>query len=254
VARIGCQLGHVPRTSGFTGTGGCCGETEQEYVTRLFNTVEPKIRAAGHTPIKILADPPGEVYPAMDVFIAFHCDGNKNTNARGCSFGYRKDLPNAAESKKFGDRWRAEHQNAGYPGGNRDTNYTNALANYYALDPARLAGAKRAIVIEFGFLTNKADNDWLIENVDKVANALVKTVVAFHGGTPPEEDLSIVDAATKDFLVQQFKEIDDHFRTVLRGDESSPRTHPNNLENILDRLNSLQGDVDRIKQKLNITD
>lgn len=181
VARVGCQLGHVPRTSGKTGTGGCCGETEQEYVKRLFNTIEPKLQAAGHTPIKILADPPS--YPAMDVFIAFHCDGNENHSARGCSFGYRKDLPNAAASKAFGDRWRAEHNAAGYPGGNRETNYTKALAGYYALGPATRAGAERAIVIECGFLTNRADNDWLIENVDRVANALVRTVVAFHGGT-----------------------------------------------------------------------
>jgi hypothetical protein len=252
VARVGCQLGHVPRTSGKTGTGGCCGETEQDYVKRLFNTLDPKLRAAGHTPIRILADPE-DGYPAMDVFIAFHCDGSVNTSARGCSFGFRTDLSNATASKKFGDRWRAEHLAAGYPGGNRPTNNTKALANYYALDDALAAGADQAIVVEFGFLTNKADNDWLIENVGKVADALVTTVVAFHGGTPPEEDLSIVDPATKEFLVQQFKEIDDHFRTVLRGDESSPRTHPNNLENILERINSLQDDVDRIKQKLQIT-
>jgi N-acetylmuramoyl-L-alanine amidase len=253
VARVGCQLGHVPRTSGLTGTGGCCGETEQDYVKRLFNTLDPKLRAAGHTPIKILADPDG--YPAMDVFVAFHCDGNNNTNARGCSFGYRKDLPNAAESKKFGDRWRAEHQNAGYPGGNRETNYTKALARYYALGPARLAGAKQAIAIEFGFLTNKADNDWLIDNVGKVANALVKTVVAFHGGTLPEEDLSIVDASTREYFDMQFK--------LLRlGDDPDPtsgNTHPFNLKLILDKINEtaasvdqLQADMKRVKQKLGI--
>jgi hypothetical protein len=126
------------------------------------------------------------------------------------------------------------------------------LAGYYALDDATAAGAEQAIVVESGFLTNRADNDFLIDNVGEVADALVKTVVAFHGGTPPEEDLSIVDPATKEFLVQRFNEIDDHFRTILRGDEQDSRTHPNNLENIMQRINNLQEDVDRIKRKLQI--
>jgi hypothetical protein len=194
VARVGCQLGHVPRTSGFTGTGGCCGETEQEYVKRLFNKVEPKLRAAGHAPIKILADPPS--YPAMDVFVAFHCDGSEDPKSRGCSFGFHDQLANAAASKKFGDRWRAEHNAAGYPGGNRATNYTIDIAHYYALRPALNAGAKQGICIEFGFLTNRKDNDWLIENVDRVANALVRTVVAFHGGN--------LDGLEDDMTVEEF--------------------------------------------------
>jgi peptidoglycan hydrolase-like protein with peptidoglycan-binding domain len=182
VARIGCQLGHVPRKTGKTGTGGCCGETEQEYVQRLFTALEPKLKAAGHTPIKILADPK-DGYPAMDAFFAFHCDGSTNNKARGCSFGYRTDLPNETASKAFGDRWRFEHTAAGYPGGNRPTNNTDGLAHYYALGPATNKGAKRAICIEFGFLTNKADNDWLIANVGAVADALVRTVAKFFGGT-----------------------------------------------------------------------
>jgi hypothetical protein len=193
VARVGCQLGHVPRTTGSTGTGGCCGETEQAYVKRLFDKLEPKLQAAGHTAIKILADPPGGSYPAMDVFFAFHCDGSVDPKARGCSFGFRDDLANAAASKKFGDRWRAEHNAIGYPGGNRATNYTTNLSRYYALRPATNAGAKQAIVLEFGFLTNRDDHTWLLENVDRVANALVSTVVAFHGGQF-KEGLSMADA------------------------------------------------------------
>lgn len=202
MARVGCQLGHVPRTKGATGTGGCCGVTEQDYVTRLFDALEPKIHAAGHTPIKILADPPS--YPAMDMFIAFHCDGSVNQSARGCTFGFREDLANATASKGLGNLWRAEHNAAGYPGGNRPTNSTIDLAKYYALEPATQAGADRAIVVEFGFLTNHDDNDWLINNVDRVANALVRTVVAFHGGTTAflqEDDMTkddLLDALESD--------------------------------------------------------
>jgi hypothetical protein len=240
----------VPRTTGRTGTAGCCGETEQEYVKRLFDAVEPKIRASGHTPIKILADPPS--YPAMDAFFAFHCDGNKNHGARGCSFGFDDRLSNATASKKFGDRWRAEHLAGGYPGGSNPTNYTIDIAHYYALDDALAAGAERGICIEFGFLTNPEDNDWLIDNVGRVADALVRTVVAFFGGTAPEEDLSIVDDQTKTYFDGQFKDVDENFKTVLRGDESSHRTHPGNLQNILDAIEALQGDVDRIKAKLGI--
>jgi hypothetical protein len=179
-------------------------------VKRLFNTVEPKLRAAGHTPIKILADP--NSYPAMDVFIAFHCDGNENPNARGCSFGFHDELANAKASKKFGDRWRAEHNAAGYPGGNKPTNYTIDIAHYYALRPALKAGAKQGICIEFGFLTNRNDNDWLIENVDRVANALVKTVVAFHGGTLD----GLEDDMTVDEFVKELNKPGSPARTAIR--------------------------------------
>jgi hypothetical protein len=244
VARIGCQLGHVPRKTGITGTGG-----EQEYVQRLFTALEPKLKAAGHTPIKILADPEDGVYPAMDAFFAFHCDGNDNHSARGCSFGFRTDLPNATASKAFGDRWRFEHAAAGYPGGNRPTNNTDDLAHYYALRPATNKGAKRAICIEFGFLTNKDDNDWLIANVGAVADALVRTVVAFFGGTapPPQEDLSIVDKQTREFLDAQFKTVHEDFVTVLRG-----KTHKGNLDNIVNIVTQIQNDMQLVKQKLNI--
>lgn len=250
MARIGCQLGHVPRTTGRTGTAGCCGETEQDYVKRLFATLEPKLVAAGHTPLKILADPPS--YPAMDAFVAFHCDGSKNQSSRGCSFGFDERLANATASKKFGDRWRAEHNAAGYPGGNNPTNYTIDINHYYALDDALAAGAERGICVEFGFLTNRADNDWLIDNVGRVADALVRTVVAFFGGTAPQEDLSIVDHETKQYFDNQFKDVDNAFTTVLRGDETDHRTHPGNLQNILDAIAALQGDVDQIKRKLGI--
>jgi hypothetical protein len=196
VVDVGCQLGHVARTTGATGTGGCCGVTEQQYVQRLFDALEPKLRAAGHTPIKILADPPS--YPAMDLFFAFHCDGSVNSSARGCTFGFRDDLANATASKGFGDLWRAAHNAVGYPGGNRPTNSTTNLSRYYALKPATQAGADRAIVIEFGFLTNRDDHEWLNANVDRVADALVKTVVAFHGGAFV---LSLEDDMTKDDLL-----------------------------------------------------
>jgi N-acetylmuramoyl-L-alanine amidase len=189
-ARVGLQLGHVPRTSGVTGTGGCCGTTEQQYVTRLYDTVAPKLVAAGHTPIRILADPTS--YPVCDVFVAMHCDGSTDSSARGCSFGYRTDQSNAARSKALGDKWRERHNAVGYPGGNRGTNYTTGLANYYALDNVFARNANvRAIVAEFGFLTNPSDSGWLTSNYGKVADAIVQTVVHFYGGTAEEDDFPV---------------------------------------------------------------
>jgi len=250
VVRVGCQLGHVPRTSGKTGTGGCCGETEQDYVKRLFNTLEPKLQAAGHTPIKILADPPS--YPAMDVFVAFHCDGSDDSSSRGCSFGFHDDLNNAAASKAFGNRWRAEHNAAGFPGGNRPTNYTGALAHYYALRPASEAGADQAIVVEFGFLTNRADNDWLIENVDRVANALVRTVVAFHGGDAPpsEEELSVSDADEIMTFLRQMKQDMVVFGTT--GLEKTVEDFATRQRETHKKLDGLASRLEAIERHLNI--
>jgi N-acetylmuramoyl-L-alanine amidase len=249
VARVGCQLGHVPRTTGKTGTAGCCGVTEQDYVKRLFDTVEPKLRAAGHTPIKILADPPS--YPAMDVFVAFHCDGSEDPGVRGCSFGFDERLANHAASKQFGDRWRAEHNAAGYPGGNQPTNYTIDINHYYALRPATLAGAKQAICIEFGFLTNHDDNNWLIDNIDRVANALVHTVVKFHGGTPPggeeEVDMTPAQEAKLDKILSVLTV------TGSTGPEQTIELLFSRVRDVNNHVNQLTEDMKKVKVKLQIT-
>jgi len=285
VARVEIQLGHCYRTTGATGTSGCCGETEQQYVTRLWQALEPKLRSAGHVPIRVLADPPA--YPPCDVFVALHCDGSVDPSARGCSFGYNPALGNAAASRALGDRWRAEHNAAGYPGGNRATNYTADLAGYYALRHATAAGADRAIVVELGFLTNRADNSWLTGNVGRVADVMVRAVAAFYGGTASkqEEDLTVMDDATKDYLDDQFRLLrvgdrqggdwDTHdFSSIegtqrkidsmhdqllgrlelLRlGDNPEPatgETHPQNLDSIWKQLRATATAVERIRSDL----
>jgi hypothetical protein len=153
----------------------------------------------------------------MNAFIAMHCDGSTNMSARGCSFGFRTDLSNAPASKAWGDYWRSRHHARGYPGGDQPTNYTSGLAGYYALDNAKAAGANRAIVVEFGFLTNTADNEWLTTHYGTVADALVDTIVHFYGGVQPQEDefMSFLDLSTAD----QDKIIDRFWMRLARGEK-----------------------------------
>jgi hypothetical protein len=40
----------------------------------------------------------------------------------------------------------------------------------------------------------------------------------------------------------------------LRGDELAHRSHPGNLQNIMEAIKALQGDISRVKQTLGIHD
>jgi N-acetylmuramoyl-L-alanine amidase len=72
-----------------------------------------------------------------------------------------------------------------------------------------------------------------------------------------EEDLSIMDDRTEDYLDKQFSRVVGRLDLIRHGDLEDPgtgNTHPNNLDSILDRINGIQRDIDRIKQKLQISD
>lgn len=153
------QRGHVPRTTGATGTAG-----EQEVVT-LIAAAMREIIPTGWRLVVINADEPSYRYRG-DAFMALHCDGSNNKLATGASVGYTN-----AEGKALAERWKAAYAAQGWPYGFKEDNYTAGLRGYYGYKYALAEGTKACVVVEHGFLTNAKDAAWIRANIDKCAKA-----------------------------------------------------------------------------------
>lgn len=174
MATVVVQMGHVPRTKGATGTSGHRG-TEQEFARQLAPRIASRVEQLGHRCIVIGADDP---IPACDVFIALHQDGSVNAAARGASVGY----PAGSGNERWAQAWKARYAKAGWPGGFRPDNYSAGLRNYYAW---KRTSAPFRVLMEHGFATNKADADWMWDNLDRVAQVHADTVAEMLGTVAP---------------------------------------------------------------------
>jgi hypothetical protein len=178
MATVVVQMGHVPRTKGATGTSGHRG-SEQEFARQVGVRLAERLDRQGRTVYLIGADDP---IPKSDVFVALHQDGSANPKARGASIGFP---PSSKESAQFGAIFKRLYAVAGWPGGFRPDNYTQALRTYYAW---RRTNAPVRLLVEHGFATNRADADWMWDNLDVIAGVHADTIAAWFGGATPEDD------------------------------------------------------------------
>ena len=153
------QRGHVPRTTGATGTAG-----EQAMAISVSQHVARLVRP-GWAVRLIDADEPDNRYRG-DAFVAVHGDGSTNSTANGASVGYRNPEGNA-----LAQVWKDAYAKA-FPGTFRKDNYTTALAGYYGVRRAVGVGNKRACVIEVGFMTNPAERAWIDKNHAAIAESI----------------------------------------------------------------------------------
>lgn len=168
------QMGHCFRTSGATGTPG-----EQAFVKMVADACAEELERPGASEREpwhlrvIKADEPLEKY-AGDAFVAFHCDGSTNPNARGASVGYRN-----AAGRSLAQAWKRAYDQHGWSGGFRQDNYTENLQEYYGTRKAVETGNQRAFIAECGFLTNRDDKALLTGpgGVDRVVRALLDALV-----------------------------------------------------------------------------
>jgi len=163
------QRGHVPHTTGSTGTPG-----EQQLATEV---AAHAVDLADRYKLRVRvidADVPLDAYRG-DRFVALHADGAGNTTARGAHYGYR-----TGDGQRFGAAWQDAHRAAGWPGVFRAPNGTANLASYYGTRHAVAVGNRHAIIVELGFLTNPGDRAWLVANPGRCAHA----VLAAAAGTP----------------------------------------------------------------------
>jgi N-acetylmuramoyl-L-alanine amidase len=163
------QLGHVGRKKGATGTKG-----EQEFnkklgveMDRLLKQTNLKYRIMGAD--DWLQPEPNEA----TIFLATHCDGNTNESARGFSMGFKPDT-----NMDFKEALAKIYQELSGFTRRRDNN-TSGMVKYYAW---KHINCKYSNLIEFGFLTNKIEHDWLVSHIPEIAKTVVDTIVSFLKG------------------------------------------------------------------------
>jgi hypothetical protein len=144
------------------------------------------LKGAGLSAVTLQADSP---IPKCRVLVALHQDGSSNQNVRGASVGYPSKTE--AESARLGDIWKSLYQLAGYPSGFRPDNYTAALSGYYAW---RRSTADANLLIEHGFATNRADDNWMWDNLELIAATNAAAIMRYLGISiynPNESDLDM---------------------------------------------------------------
>lgn len=182
MARVTIQMGHVPRTSGATGTW-----REQEFARTVGPKLRDELKRLGHVVTLIGAD---DAVPAGDVFVALHTDGSTNPDRRGASVGYP---PAASEEGRLARAWKAAHQLQGYSGGFFADNFTAALRNYYGF--RRAVGYKHEFLAEHGTSTNATDEAWLFSHIPQCVRAHVDAIGAIVGHPipvfPPSQEVDV---------------------------------------------------------------
>lgn len=170
------QRGHVPRTSGATGTRG-----EQAYSIEAADRVASRVHEIGHQVRIINADVPDSYYRG-DMFVALHWDGSANPGVRGASVGYQ-----TPEGQQFASAWKRHYAQNGWTGGFRADNYTSALGGYYGVKRAVAQGNRRAFISEAGFQSNPEDMALLAspEGPDRVAIAVAGAITDILGAQCP---------------------------------------------------------------------
>jgi hypothetical protein len=196
------QMGHVPRTRGATGSSGHRG-SEQEFARQVGVRIAERLDRQGRTVWLIGADDP---IPASDIFVALHQDGSTNPKARGASIGFP---PSSADSPKFGQVFKRLYDVAGWPGGWRPDNYTAALRNYYAW---KRTNAPVRLLVEHGFATNRADADWMWDNLDTIAGVHVDTINTW----------APIPAGGDDMTPQQAQQLEQIWQAVFGGTGGGP--------------------------------
>ncbi len=196
---ITIQMGHVPRTSGSTGT-----VREQEFTKQLGVTLYFKLHALGWETHLVNADPPGRDYPDTKYFLALHCDGSSNSNVGSASFFYPPR--DADESWNWGMLWAGAHQTvADYPFGFRKPNYVSSVSTgFYAWRKSRVPDnatpADICLLVEHYFATNPKEAAWAWTpgRIDKMADAHVTALgkLAGHPQTTESEMFSTTDTST----------------------------------------------------------
>lgn len=181
------QMGHVPRTTGATGTSGG-GVTEQQYARLVASACQRHLHGRGDWSVRVIdADVPTASYRG-DAFVAIHCDGG-GASAHGAAVGHQSE-PGRAAAQRFKTAYVAR----GWDRGLLADNHTANLHFYYGVADAIDVKNATAWIVECGFLTNAEDRARLTEpgGPDRVALAIGDALGIPTASTPtpvePEEE------------------------------------------------------------------
>lgn len=158
------QMGHVPRTSGATGTAG------EQAINKSIGMVMETLLKQTHIKYRIMgADNWEKPEPNKStIFLALHCDGSTSPDARGFSMGYK---PGSNQDFK---EWLATAYGKLSGFTRRKDNYTTGMSKYYGW---KHIDATYPVLIEHGFLTNQVERDWIKSHIAEIAKSHVDVIV-----------------------------------------------------------------------------
>src|SRR5688500_4721678 len=169
--RVLVQAGHVaPREPGFeSGTGTT---REQEFTHKMATLLVKMLDDDGRFDgIYCPGDIPNGV--KVDAAIFEHGDGSASKASSGFCFGF----PNYEVNRKLANLIANEYLKLpGHPPRGRD-NYTGGLSGYYGYGRVDTKGPE--VLVESGFLTNPTEQAWMFANVDEMASAQYRALLAF---------------------------------------------------------------------------
>lgn len=172
MSRVILQMGHINAAANKPqGTAG-----EQEFVKAIAPMIMKFLPPSVHC---ILTDARMPFGMSANLFLSLHCDGVDNAKANGFSIGY-SDHPGSKEFAqilknwylKTGLRWKG-------------FNVTKDEQFYYGFE--RVSDATPACLLEFGFLTNPSDREYLNTQKPQIASLVAHAICDFlQVGTSPQ--------------------------------------------------------------------
>lgn len=128
---------------------------EREMTPIVANVATAELRAGGFTVIR--EDAFYDKFYAVDLAVSLHFDGSSPSCASGASIGYPIGVP-PGSNKPTADAWR-EIYSQYWPFKWMGDNFTGNLSGYYGYTFTSTSIAE--ILIEFGEITCKVQDDWL---------------------------------------------------------------------------------------------
>jgi hypothetical protein len=121
-----------------------------------------------------------------DAFVAIHSDGHTNTSARGYKIAtYHRDwVASSTLVREIDDEYGKQ---TGLP---RDWRITENMRDYYAFNSGlyehTISEETPGAIVEMGFLSNRADRAFMVNNRDLIARSIALGIARFLGTRPAE--------------------------------------------------------------------
>lgn len=185
VIQAGHQGGYRNHGSGRVASGGTAGLTipEQQLTPLVADGAAALLRARGVDVARVSAFY-DDTYQCK-LAIAVHFDGSGTPCASGASIGYPTGSP-PGSNKPTADLWRQVYGKV-WPFKWMRDNFTTNLSGYYGYRWTSTNIAE--LVLEFGEITCKEQNDWLVPRVqDGTLSRVLASFILQALGMPPLED------------------------------------------------------------------
>lgn len=179
--RLLIQAGHLsPREPGFedgTGTNG-----EQDLARKIRAALVRLLRTDGRFAVFTCGGRIPNPRPfKCDLFLSLHADGAAKKTASGYCYGYPET---SVQSRNLAAALSRQYDLIPRRPPRWTDNYTRNLSRYYGFSSRRV-DAPVKVLVEHGFLTNPQERAWLFANVERIARAHYRAILAYYGMKPP---------------------------------------------------------------------